>query len=178
MTFTASAVPPTGLHRVVSVIQLSLLACQLSVSRPSSASANLSRQPVLLPQHASPCVPPVSPAPLASTRLMPLLQVSSHALLPSALCHELRVRKLIHALLLKLLALDPSYCPLFFVGVFFQIGSPSYPSPQGHILLCPGPMTVPGPGFTCRSWSCGSGDTLHPCWPCSAGRTAERCLIH
>ncbi|XP_054074708.1 regulating synaptic membrane exocytosis protein 4 isoform X1 [Rissa tridactyla] len=75
MTLTTSVVPPAGLHRVVSVIQLSLLVCQLSFIRPSSVPASLSRQSVLLPLHATPCVSLVSPVPLASARLLPFLQV-------------------------------------------------------------------------------------------------------
>lgn len=139
MTLTASVVPPTGLHRVVSVIQLSLLVCQLSFIRPSSASASLSRQSVLLPLHATPCVPLASPVPLASARLLPFLQVSSRASSPSALCHELRVQKLRHALLLKLLDLDPTIAHLFLSVYFFRSGALPAPFPQAIFCCVQGP---------------------------------------
>ena len=141
MTLTTSVVPPTGLHRVVSVIQLSLLVCQLSFIRPSSASASLSRQSVLLPLHATPCVPLASPVPLASARLLPFLQVSSRASSPSALCHELRVQKLRPVLFLKLLAFDPSYCPPFFCWFIFPDQEPFLPfSPEPPFVVSKAPL--------------------------------------
>lgn len=99
-----------------------------------------------------------------------------HLHLPCVMSSQ--VQKLQHALFLKLLAFAPSYCPPFFVGLFFQITSPSCPFPLGHFLLCPRPITVPGPGFTCRCWSCSSRDTSCMCCSCAAGRAAGWCLIH
>lgn len=135
MTLTTSVVPPTGLHRVVSAIQLSLLVCQLPFIRPSSVPASLSRQSVLLPLHAPPCVPLASPVLLASAWLLPFLQVSSCASSPSALCHELQVQKLRHALFLKLLAFTPSYCPPFFCWFVF-------PDQEPFLPFSPGPLFV------------------------------------
>lgn len=135
MTLTTSVVPPTGLHHAVSAIQLSLLVCQLPFIRPSSVPASLSRQSVLLPLHAPPCVPLASPVLLASAWLLPFLQVSNCASSPSALCHELPSAEVTTCSFPQTVGFCPKLLPTFFCWFVFPDHEPFLPFSPGPLFV-------------------------------------------
>lgn len=148
MTLTTS-VPPTGLHRVVSVIQLPLLGCQLShytllcVSKPFSAacSALPACRPVCAPYVTSPACQRSAPA--LSPGEWPCLVAICHT--PWGLSADVKTQTFPQTV-----GSWPKLLPYsVFVGLFFQTRSPSFPFP-----------------------------TLCTHLPCPALRAEEECFIH
>lgn len=162
MTLTAFVLPPTGLHRVVSVTQLSLLLCQL-FHCPSCVSVSHSGPSVLLALHVTHVCPSCRvPGSCPSSRWVAV----PHLHLP-------HVQKLKHALVLKLMAFGPTCCPPFFCWFIFPDQELLLP-----FLLRP-PFGVQGllhgrTRFYLQVLDCSLEDTLCRCSPCPA----ERCLVY